>query len=292
LCTRTLFGAGDRCRGQPLPKALADLKCEATTHLLLPDRQIRQLKGLIRADFVAFGLDCQIQAEPGEWLQCEVGKVGTEMFDVGDKVVHPAHGAGLVTGIKEQDFLEQYHRYYVIDLAVERRTLMVPVSKAEEIGLRSISQRAVLAQIWDTLGTAADPLSDDYKKRQKRVQERLKTGDAIKVAEVIRDLSARKRDDHLTSFDKKLLEKAQQFLACEVALAEGVQVSEAEQVIFETLDNGVGSAGAQGEEAAEEEAVAEAHQSFLPDHGMRRLAERVIKRLQPGYDNGTQKTPS
>jgi len=135
------------------------------------------------------------------------------MFDIGDKVVHPTHGAGLVKGIKEQDLLEQFHRYYVIDLAVDDRTLMIPVSNAEEIGLRSISQKPVLSQVWHTLDATAETLSDDYKKRQKRIQEKLKTGNAIKVAEVIRDLSALKREDHLTSFDTKLLERAQQFLA-------------------------------------------------------------------------------
>ncbi|NIO71349.1 MAG: CarD family transcriptional regulator, partial [Anaerolineae bacterium] len=153
------------------------------------------------------------------------------MFDIGDKVVHPTHGAGLVKGIKEQDLLEQYHRYYVIDLTVDDRTLMIPVSNAEEIGLRSISQKPVLSQVWHTLDATAETLSDDYKKRQKRIQEKLKTGDAIKVAEVIRDLSALKREDHLTSFDTKLLERAQQFLASEVALVEGVQVGKAEQMI-------------------------------------------------------------
>jgi len=69
------------------------------------------------------------------------------MFDIGDKVVHPTHGAGQVTGIKKQDLLEQYHRYYVIELAVDDRTLMIPVNKAEEIGLRSISQGTTLSQV-------------------------------------------------------------------------------------------------------------------------------------------------
>jgi len=162
------------------------------------------------------------------------------MFDVGDKVVHPTHGAGLVKGIKKQDLLEQYHRYYIIDLAFDHRTLMIPVSKAEEIGLRSISQQAALSQVRNTLSAAAETLPDDHKRRQEHIQEKLKTGDAIKVAEVIRDLSALKREDHLTSFDTKLLERAQQFLVCEVALAEGVQASEAERMISETLGNGVG----------------------------------------------------
>lgn len=166
------------------------------------------------------------------------------MFDIGDKVVHPAHGAGLVKGIKKQDLLDQYHRYYIIDLAVDHRTLMIPVSNAEEIGLRSISQGAALSQVWHTLSTAAKTLPGDHKRRQECIQEKLKTGDAIKVAEVIRDLSALKHQDHLTSFDTKLLERAQQFLACEVALVEGVQVSEAERMISETLGNGARSAGA------------------------------------------------
>jgi CarD family transcriptional regulator len=204
------------------------------------------------------------------------------MFDVGDKVVHPIHGAGLVMGIKKQDLLEQYHRYYVIDLAVDDRTLMIPVSNAEEIGLRSISQQAALSQVWHTLGAAAKRLLDDYRERQERIQEKLKTGDVIRVAEVIRDLSALKREDHLTSFDTRLLERAQQFLACEVALVEGVQISEAERMIYETVDNGVGSAGAQGAEVVEEGTVAGAHQPVALDQRIRQLAKQAMKRLHPG----------
>ena len=213
------------------------------------------------------------------------------MFEIGDKVVHPTHGAGLVMGIKKEDLLEQYHCYYIIKLAVDDRTLMIPVSKAEEIGLRSISQGKALSQVWHTLGTATETLPDDYKKRQERIQEKLKTGDAIKVAEVIRDLSALKRENHLTSFDTRLLERARQFLACEIALVEGMQVSEAERMISETLDSGVGSAGAHGEEVAEEGTVAEAHQPDLPGPRIRRLAEQAMKWLHPGQDNGTQKPP-
>jgi len=204
------------------------------------------------------------------------------MFDVGDKVVHPNHGAGQVTGIKEQDLLEQYHRYYVIDLTVDDRTLMIPVSKAKEIGLRSISQEAVLSQVWHTLGAAAKTLLDDYKKRQARIEEKLKTGEAIKVAEVIRDLSARKREDRLTSFDTRLLERAEQFLAGEVALVEEVQVGEAERMISETVDNGVGSAGAQGEEAIEESTATEVHQPILTNRKIRQLARQAMKRIHPG----------
>jgi CarD family transcriptional regulator len=203
------------------------------------------------------------------------------MFDIGDKVVHPTHGAGQVKGIKEQDLLEQYERYYVIDLVVDGRTLMIPVSNAEEIGLRSISREAVLSKVWRTLSRAAEALSDDYKKRQERIQEKLKTGDVIKVAEVIRDLSTLKREDHLTSFDTKLLERAEQFLACEVALVEGLQVSEAERIISETVDNGVGSPQAQAEEATEETEVTEVHQPILTNRRIRKLAKQAMKRLHP-----------
>ena len=200
------------------------------------------------------------------------------MFDVGDKVVHPTYGAGLVTEIKKQDLLEQCPNYYIIDLAVDNRTLMIPVRKAEEIGLRSISQRAALAKVWHTLGADAKTLPDDYKRRQERIQDKLRTGDAIQVAEVIRDLSALKREDHLTSFDIKLLERAQQFLACEVALVEGVQVNKAEQMISETLDNEVESPEAH-EEATEETKATEVHQPILTNRKIRQLAEQAMERL-------------
>ena len=203
------------------------------------------------------------------------------MFDIGDKVVHPTHGAGQVTGIEKQDLLEQYQRYYVIDLAVDGRTLMIPVSNAEEIGLRSVSQETALSKVWRTLSRTGEELSDDYKKRQERIREKLKTGDVIKVAEVIRDLSTLKREDHLTSFDTKLLERAQQFLASEVALVEEVQVSEAERMIYETLDNGVELAEAQAEEGAEETEAMEVHQPVLTNRRIRQLAKQTMKRLHP-----------
>jgi CarD family transcriptional regulator len=203
------------------------------------------------------------------------------MFDIGDKVVHPTHGAGQVTGIEKQDLLEQYHRYYIIDLAADDRTLMIPVSNAEEIGLRSISHEAALSQVWHILDATAKTLPDDHRKRQERIQEKLKTGDVVKVAEVVRDLSALKREDHLTSFDTRLLERAEQFLACEIALVEGVQVSEAERMISETLDNRMGSPDAQGEEAAEESTVTEIDQPILTNRRIQQLAKQAMKRLHP-----------
>ena len=117
------------------------------------------------------------------------------MFDVGDKVVHPAHGAGQVTGVKREELLDQYHRYYIIDLAVDDRTLMIPVSNAEEIGLRSISQRADLSQMWHTLSATAETLPGDHKRRQEHIQEKLKTGATLKIAEVVRDLLVSERLD-------------------------------------------------------------------------------------------------
>jgi len=203
------------------------------------------------------------------------------MFDIGDKVVHPTHGAGQVTGIKEQDLLEQYHRYYVINLAIDDRTLMIPVSNAKEIGLRSITQEPVLSKVWHTLDASAETLSGDYRKRQKRIQEKLKTGNAIKVAEVIRDLFALKHEDHLTSFDTKLLERAQQFLSSEVALVEGMEVSEAERMISDTLDNGK-SLEAHEEEAPEETKDTEVHQPILTNRKIWQLAKQAMKRLHPG----------
>ena len=203
------------------------------------------------------------------------------MFDIGDKVVHPTHGAGQVTGIKEQDLLKQYHRYYVINLAIDDRTLMIPVSNAKEIGLRSISQEPVLSKVWHTLDASAKTLSGDYRKRQKRIQEKLKTGNAIKIAEVIRDLFALKHEDHLTSFDTKLLERARQFLSSEVALIEGMEVSEAERMISDTLDNGKSSEAREGE-TPEQTKDTEVNQPILTNRKIQELAKKVLKRLHPG----------
>lgn len=148
-------------------------------------------------------------------------------FKIGDKVVHPYHGAGRVIDIKEKKLLEEGGRYYIIDLVACDGIVMVPTDNVQKIGLRRVSGTRAISQAMDMLTSTPDTLSSDHRERQALAQEKLRTGDLIKVTEVVRNLAWRDYQKGLTRTDSKLYEQAQTFLASELALAKEIGLQEA-----------------------------------------------------------------
>jgi CarD family transcriptional regulator len=148
------------------------------------------------------------------------------MFQVGDKVVHPQHGAGVVSAI-ERDVIQGFGCYYVIDLAAYNRTLMIPVDKAEIIGMRAISGPDIMSEVLEMLTGEPSNLPGNYTQRQIRLGERLKSGDVFEVAQVMRDLAFRSQQKHLTTQDSGFLEQARRFLASELALCQNIGFDQA-----------------------------------------------------------------
>lgn len=157
-------------------------------------------------------------------------------FNVGTKVIHPAYGAGEIIAIKERELGQHVNEYYVIRMPAQNMTVMVPTDKADEIGLRPVSQQKTIAEMWDVLGSAPGDLSDEYKERQERIREQLRSGDILEIAEVLRDLRARQEDQKLTQADKGLMDQAENFVAGELALAHNMDVKDARALIRSRLD--------------------------------------------------------
>jgi CarD family transcriptional regulator len=161
----------------------------------------------------------------------------SSIFQIGDKVVHPYHGAGKVIDIKEKNLLKQRGRYYIIDLVASDGIVMVPIDKVQRIGLRRVSGRRAISRAMDTLASTPDTLSSDHRERQARAQEKLNTGDLIKVTEVVRNLAWRNHEGRLTMADNKLYQRAQTFLASELALARGIALREAMEQLQTALND-------------------------------------------------------
>lgn len=159
------------------------------------------------------------------------------MFKIGDKVVHPYHGAGRVIDIEEKKLLRERGRYYIIDLVACEGIVMVPINNIKKIGLRRVSGRRAISHAMDVLASTPDTLSSDHRERQARAQEKLNTGDLIKVTEVVRNLAWRNHQGRLTMADNKLYHRAQTFLAGELALAKGIELQEAMKRLQTALDN-------------------------------------------------------
>lgn len=157
------------------------------------------------------------------------------MFEVGDKVVHPTRGAGVVIGIENKDLIEKFDEYYVIDMVTGRMKLMIPVENAKEIGLRRALKRSKVPQLLNILRGYPDEMPEDYKKRQARVREKLRSGDPIAIAKAVRNLYWRDQEDKLTTTDNKLFDRGKQFLIGELAVAEGIEIEAANKQLEAAL---------------------------------------------------------
>ncbi len=158
-------------------------------------------------------------------------------FSVGDQIIHPAYGAGKIIGTEDLEIIEGFEHYYVITILDQGVTVRIPIRKMEDLGVRPVMSQAKLAQILETLSSMPRQLSEDFKTRQARIQEKLKTGRPSKIAEVVRDLTWRKREAHLTKADANLLAQGQAFLVTEMALVTNTEPAEAEETINDALNS-------------------------------------------------------
>ncbi|MGH2544737.1 MAG: CarD family transcriptional regulator [Ardenticatenaceae bacterium] len=157
-------------------------------------------------------------------------------YAVGDTVMHPTHGPGQITAVKHIELVEGFEHYYEIEIPGVSLTLNIPVRKMEEIGVRPLMREGKLERVLETLCSAPEALSDNYKARQAGVLNKLKSGLPIQLAQAVRDLTWREASSSLTHRDAQLLTQAQDALVAEVALVKGIAVPEASHMIRSVLD--------------------------------------------------------
>ena len=149
------------------------------------------------------------------------------MYSVGDKVVHPSYGPGIITGVERRQVVGDPKEYYVIQMLTEGGTLMTPVARADELGLRRAIDRQTLDGLLELMHTPPATLSSDFRERQANIEERLKGADLEAAVEVMRDLAWHDELHRLTERDSKLLQRAEVLLAGEMALIEDIEIDEA-----------------------------------------------------------------
>ena len=163
------------------------------------------------------------------------------MFEVGDKVFHPIHGAGLVVEVRERHSLGSAKRYYSIELLSQPKTLlMVPVGGAQEIGLRPSIPPSELKQVWGVLRGDPEALPTDHEQRYELLRERLRGGDTMEIAAALRDMAWREgQERRLTKQGKRLYDESLTLLAGEIAITQDNDLSTAEAQIMDTLRESV-----------------------------------------------------
>ena len=141
------------------------------------------------------------------------------MFNIGDKIVYPMHGAGTIEAIEEKDILGEKQAYYILKMPGEVKA-MVPVAKAEDIGIRSIIDKETAGKVISVLEENSTEMSLNWSKRYRDNMEKMKSGDIYEIADVVRNLSFKQKEKGLSTGEKKMLLNAKQILVSELVLAE------------------------------------------------------------------------
>lgn len=152
------------------------------------------------------------------------------MFKVGDKIVYPMHGAGVIETIEERSILDEKQSYYIIKMPGEVK-VMVPTAKAEEIGVRNIIDKETAGKVINVLEQDSTEMSMKWNKRYRDNVEKMKSGDIFEVADIVRNLSFKQKDKGLSTTEKKMLLNAKQILVSELVLAESKDKEEVEELV-------------------------------------------------------------
>lgn len=158
-------------------------------------------------------------------------------FAIGETVVYPHHGAARIQDISTKVIRGEEKLYLTLEVMQGDLTIQVPADKVEEVGVRDVSDENKLEHVFNVLREVDIEEPSNWSRRFKANGEKLTSGDIVKVAEVVRDLTRRDIDRHLSAGEKRMLAQARQVLGSEVALARKVTDEEALTLIDDILSS-------------------------------------------------------
>jgi CarD family transcriptional regulator len=160
-------------------------------------------------------------------------------FQVGETVVHPQHGAAQIVDMEVRVVMGEERHYLVLrpteKVTQSDLTIKVPAANVELVGLRDVVGQEGLDKMFEVLRAAYAEEPTNWSRRYKANLEKLNSGDVIKVAEVVRDLTRRDQGRGLSTGEKQMLGRARTILVSELALAEQTNEDKAAAILDEVL---------------------------------------------------------
>lgn len=158
------------------------------------------------------------------------------MFKIGDEVVYPMHGAGVIENIEEKIIGGEKLEYYSIKMPGEVK-VMVPIAKADQIGVRGIIDQETAGKVFKVLEENSTEMSMNWNKRYRDNMEKIKSGNIYEVADVVRNLSLKQKEKGLSTGEKKMLLNAKQILVSELTLVSKLGQEKVEEMIETRINN-------------------------------------------------------
>lgn len=142
------------------------------------------------------------------------------MFKVGERVVYPAHGVGVINGIQTRSISGSEKTFYVLKILENDMTIMIPTENVESVGLRRIIGKDMVTKVYKILRQRRVEIDQQtWNRRYREYTEKIKTGSVLEIATVLRDLCVLKGDKELSFGERKMLDTARNLLVKELSIA-------------------------------------------------------------------------
>jgi len=161
------------------------------------------------------------------------------MFQVGDKVLYPMYGAGTIESIEEKEVLGNKGLYYLLNIPHMNMEVMIPVEKAEGLGIRSVVNNEVIDQLLSYFFEGeTDPVMLESNNRFSRDinKKRIKSGDIFQEREIIRDLTRKSTLHKLGLEDNNMLHTAIQLITSEIVQVKGIEMEKAVEMLYSVIE--------------------------------------------------------
>ncbi|HDX9613260.1 transcription factor YdeB [Bacillus toyonensis] len=160
-----------------------------------------------------------------------------DLFQIGDKIVYPMHGAGIIEAIEEKEILGTSRQYCVIRILSKDMQVMLPMDQLQKSGIRYIVDKGTLKDILLEFQNGESDPSLSWKQRYTMNMEKMKNGNLQDSAEVVRDLLRRNKERALNASEKQMLDNARKMMISEVALVQNVSEHQATEFLQETINH-------------------------------------------------------
>ncbi|MCD5410091.1 MAG: CarD family transcriptional regulator [Clostridiales bacterium] len=157
------------------------------------------------------------------------------MYSIGDLIVYPMHGAGVIEAIEEKEVLGVLRKYYIMKLPLDDMMVMIPLDSVEDIGIRKVVLPKIIKEVIAALAEDETTVSQNWNRRYRANIDKIKTGNIFEVTEVVRNLTLRDREKSLSTGERKILNNAKQVLLSEIILVSGIQEEDAKKLIEDAV---------------------------------------------------------
>lgn len=157
------------------------------------------------------------------------------MFKVGDKIVYPMHGAGVIESIEHKELLGTDKEFYILKLPIKNMKVMIPIENAEELGVRKVVDQKMFKDVMDLLAQHKEVMPDNWNRRYRANLEKVKSGDIFEVAAVVRNLEILDREKGLSTGERKMLNNSKQILISELTLVRDLKEDDVVSLVNATI---------------------------------------------------------